>query len=176
MAGKEHGRGIEREIGKLLVAGGNTVAVAESCTGGLLGARITSISGSSRYFTGGIIAYSNEAKTRILGVSGTTLDRCGAVSREVAGQMASGVMKNLKSDVGIAITGIAGPDGGTAGKPVGLVYIGLAWKNGRMARKFLFLGGRERIRESAVESAMDILRKHIKKQGVSHGKETRREG
>lgn len=122
---------------------------------------ITSIPGSSRYFVGGIIAYSDRIKAKAIGVKTTTLKRFGAVSAEVAEEMARGVKKKLASDVGVAITGIAGPGGGTAQKPVGLVYIAVAAKKRVAVRRFLFNGGRKKIRKAAVDAALILSRKTL---------------
>ena len=119
-------------VGNILKQKGETIAVAESCTGGSLGAMLTDIEGSSAYFMGGVIAYSNEVKMKLLGVSEDVLTKEGAVSAIVAEQMATGVIKRLGTDWGIGITGIAGPGGGTDTKPVGLVYIGIASAKGEV--------------------------------------------
>ena len=148
-------------IGKLLSRKHLTISVCESCTGGILGSVITSIPGSSRYFVGDIIAYSDRIKAKVVGVKTTTLKRFGAVSVEVAQEMARGVKKKMASDVGVAITGIAGPGGGTAQKPVGLVYIAVAAKKRATVRRFLFRGGRQMIRKAAVNTALILLRKTL---------------
>jgi PncC family amidohydrolase len=148
-------------IGKLLSRKQLTMSVCESCTGGMLSSVITSIPGSSRYFVGGIIAYSDRIKAKAIGVKTTTLKRFGAVSAEVAEEMARGVKKKLASDVGVAITGIAGPGGGTAQKPVGLVYIAVAAKKRVAVRRFLFNGGRKKIRKAAVDAALILSRKTL---------------
>jgi PncC family amidohydrolase len=148
---------IETSIGKLLTTRRLTLAVAESCTGGLLGHRITSVSGSSEYFLGGIIAYSNKIKISHLGVQTRALARFGAVSREVARQMAMGVRKRMGADIGLSITGIAGPDGGTKKKPVGLVFIGLAYNN-VVVRRFRFKGNRLAVKTAASRAALEMLR------------------
>lgn len=140
-----------------------TVSVAESCTGGLLGAKITSISGSSEYFLGGVITYSNEAKMKLLGVKRQTLKKFGAVSEECAKEMAWGVKKLLRSDCAIAITGIAGPLGGTAEKPVGTVFIAVALGKKVAVRRFNFSGTREAIRAQSVESAIDMALEMLKR-------------
>ncbi len=133
-----------------------TLALSESCTGGLLASRIVSVAGASNYFLGGVIAYSNESKIRILGVKKVTLDRYGAVSRECAGEMVSGVKRLFNSDVSMAITGIAGPSGGTKEKPVGLVYIAILYKSLKVEKK-IFSGKRNKIREKVVNRAIEIL-------------------
>jgi len=148
---------IETGIGKLLAARKLTLAVAESCTGGLLGHRITSVSGSSRYFLGGSIAYSNKIKISHLGVKKLVLTRCGAVSCDVAGQMAIGVRKRMDSDIGISITGIAGPDGGSKKKPVGLVFIAVAYGKACLVRRFMFKGNRLAIKTAASQAALRML-------------------
>lgn len=149
-------------IGRILTKKQMTLAVCESCTGGMLGSIITSIPGSSRYFVGGIVAYADAVKKMIVGVKGTTLDRSGAVSAEVAKRMASGVRRQMMSDIGIGITGIAGPTGGSQEKPVGLVYIGVAAKGKVFARRFLFKGGRQTVRKSACREALGLLRKVLR--------------
>ena len=136
-----------------------TIATAESCTGGLLGALLTSSPGASDYYLGGAIAYHNRAKQVLLGVRLSTLKKYGAVSGQSAQEMAIGIQKRLKADQGIAITGIAGPGGGTAGKPVGLVYIALAGKAGVKCGKFLFKGSRRKIREQAAKTALNWLKR-----------------
>ena len=133
-----------------------TVSVAESCTGGLLGGRITSVSGSSDYFLGGVIAYSDRAKNKLLGVSMKTLETFGAVSEQCASEMAIGARRLLGSELAIAITGIAGPLGGTPGKPVGTVYIATALGNEAAIKRFQFSGDRESIRAQSVEAALDM--------------------
>ena len=149
-------------IGKLLTKKQMTLTVCESCTGGMLGSIITSTPGSSRYFVGGIIAYSDFIKKKIVGVKGSTLKRSGAVSAEVAKEMALGVRRKMMSDIGIGITGIAGPTGGSREKPVGLVYIGVAMKRKVFARRFLFEGGRQTIRKSACIEALGLLKKILR--------------
>ncbi|MDH5662761.1 MAG: nicotinamide-nucleotide amidohydrolase family protein, partial [Elusimicrobiota bacterium] len=151
-------------VGKLLLSKRLTLAVAESCTGGLIGDRITDFAGSSVYFKEGVVAYSNEAKVRILGVKEETLNEFGAVSRESALEMARGVKRISGTDIGLATTGIAGPTGGTARKPVGLVYIALAWPEMgvEICKEFRFGGKRREIKESTAINALDILRKALK--------------
>ena len=150
--------------GKLLQARGQTLAVAESCTGGWLGQTLTEASGSSSYFLGGVISYSNEVKVNLLDVDRQTLDQHGAVSAIVAEQMARGVKSKLKSDWGISITGIAGPTGGTETKPVGLVYVGIADPMGNVEAielRFSPSRGRNWIRMATVSSALDLFRKRF---------------
>ncbi|MEZ5360534.1 MAG: competence/damage-inducible protein A [Candidatus Zixiibacteriota bacterium] len=157
----EDDREIEEVVGALLIERGQTLAVAESCTGGLLGGRLTSTPGSSDYFLGGIIAYSNEVKIRRLGVSSEIIERYGAVSAECAKAMASGVIEAIGSDIGISITGVAGPDGGTPEKPVGTVFMGLATTRGAIHRKFTLGTDREINRERAVSAALNMIRREL---------------
>jgi len=154
---------LEASVVAELVRQGKTTAVAESCTGGGLGARLTSVSGSSAAFKGGVISYSNEAKERLLGVSAALLAEHGAVSAPVAEAMARGAREKLGSDFGISITGVAGPDGGTPQKPVGLVYIGLAGPEGVSARENHFIGTRETIRRRSTHMALQMLRERVLK-------------
>ncbi len=152
---------IAEAILKVIKDKGLTVSVAESCTGGLLGAEFTSVSGASSFFKGGTIVYSNLAKIEQLQVNSETLEKFGAVSEETAMEMASNVRSIFATDIGISITGIAGPDGGTAEKPVGTVWIGFAYNGEVFARKFNFGGDRTINRERAVFSALNILYEHI---------------
>jgi nicotinamide-nucleotide amidase len=153
---------LEEVVGDLLKRKGHTLATAESCTGGLLAGRITDVPGSSEYFLEGAVTYSNEAKTRILGVPKKMIEDHGAVSEEVATAMASSIRELAGSTFGIGITGIAGPSGGSAEKPVGLVYIALADDAQASARKFLFPGDRQFIRTLSVNAALDMLRRRIR--------------
>ena len=139
-----------------------TIACAESCTGGLLASRLTSISGSSSYIKGSIVTYSNEAKMKFLDVDENTLKEKGAVSKEVATQMAEGVKKAIGSDIGIGITGIAGPTGGTDKKPVGLVYIAIAGKCGTIVKENIFSGDRENVRYRSTQQALEMVRQYLK--------------
>lgn len=148
---------LEREIVEKLTSSGRTFAVAESCTGGMIGALITSVSGSSVCFMGGIISYSNELKEKLVGVPNGLLVEHGAVSEPVAKAMAEGVCRAANTDFGISVTGIAGPEGGTDEKPVGLVYIGLAGNGDTVVRRFVFDGDRSAVRESAVKEALAML-------------------
>jgi PncC family amidohydrolase len=152
-----------RLLGEALSVSGNTVAVAESCTGGLLGGAITSIPGSSRYFTGGVLAYGNSAKISVLAVPPDLIAARGAVSREVALAMAEGVRSLFQADLAIAVTGVAGPGGGSRGKPVGTVWVAIvAPGRVRYAHRFRFSGGREAVRRETVKAslraAIDLLR------------------
>ena len=138
-----------------------TLAVAESCTGGLLSKRLTDIPGASDYYLGGVCSYSNSVKMKVLGVKKETLDTVGAVSPETAEQMAVGVANALGSDIGVGITGIAGPGGGTEDKPTGLVYISV-WYDGKFfTRKMQSSLGRDRVRMQAASTALDLIRRHI---------------
>lgn len=148
---------VAEKLVALLKAQGLTCATAESCTGGGVGSAITAVPGSSAVFAGGVISYSNEVKAEILGVSREDLNRVGAVSSEVAAQMAEGVRKLLKVDLAVSLTGIAGPDGGSAEKPVGLVWFGLATKDGVRTEKAIFRGDRARVREQAITHALGML-------------------
>jgi len=141
----------------LLKAQGLTCATAESCTGGGVGSAITAVPGSSAVFAGGVISYSNDVKRDVLGVSAEDLARVGAVSGEVAAQMAAGVRKLLGVDLAVSLTGIAGPDGGSAEKPVGLVWFGLATRDGVRTEKAIFRGDRAKVREQAVIHALGML-------------------
>ncbi len=138
-----------------------TVSVAESCTGGLLGAAITAVAGASDVFRGGVLSYADDVKHDLLDVSSADLRRHGAVSEEVARAMAEGVRRRVETDWGVGITGIAGPTGGSEDKPVGLVYWAVAGPQGCEVRRRVFAGDRERIREWSVNSALDLLRRRV---------------
>jgi len=155
------GKELEEVIGIFLKRKHQTVAVAESCTGGLLGHRITNVPGSSGYFLHGILAYSNRAKINLLGVSPDIIEKHGAVSPQVAEAMAAGIKKRANATFGISITGIAGPSGGTKEKPVGLVYTGLAHSREVVVEKNLFLGDRNAIKFQSSQKALDMLRRHL---------------
>ena len=148
---------IETQIGDLLRQRGWKLAVAESCTGGLIGHRITNVAGSSDYFTGGVIAYAYEAKVKLLGVSWDTLKTFGAVSRETVLEMAAGVRQSLEADIAISASGIAGPGGGLPDKPVGTIWIGLAASDGKWARVLHFPGDREQNKAAAAVAALTLL-------------------
>jgi len=150
-------------VGRLLAQRGETVSTAESCTGGLIGALLTDVPGSSQYFLGGAVTYSNEAKTRLLGVSQDVLEARGAVSESVAQAMAEGVSRRLGSDYALSVTGVAGPAGGTSTKPVGLVYIGLSSSTGTVVEPWLFGedSPREVIRHRAAYTALNMLRRRL---------------
>lgn len=155
---------LEKTVGILLDKKGATLAIAESCTGGNLSRRITSVPGSSAYFTGSVVAYSNEVKLKDLRINLKSLAEHGAVSREVAEEMATGIREHFNTDYSISTTGIAGPDGGTAEKPVGLVWITVASKNSVLSKKFLLGGDRERIIERASLAGLNMLRKVLLKE------------
>jgi len=144
-------------VRELCAENGWTLSVAESCTGGLLGGCLTAAPGSSAYFLGGVIAYSNSVKSGLLGVPSETVRLEGAVSGETALAMARGVARITGADAGISITGIAGPDGGSPGKPVGTVWFAVVCPNGQTVRSFLFPGEREEVREQAVQTAIDLF-------------------
>ncbi len=145
------------ELGKALIQRNLTLSTAESCTGGLLGHLITNVPGASRYYLGGVISYSNEIKISVLGVSESTIERFGAVSRECAVEMASGIRRVFGADIGVATTGIAGPGGGTPEKPVGLVYIAIASAHDTETHKFVFKGSREEIKAQIAHKAIALL-------------------
>jgi nicotinamide-nucleotide amidase len=156
-----NGETIEQIVSYLLQMRSMTLAVAESCTGGLLAERITSLSGSSRYFLGGAVVYSNALKTQFANVPKTLIDRHGAVSREVAAAMAEGIRKRCLASYGIGITGVAGPSGGTEQKPVGLVYVALAGEEGTQVVERNFPGDRKRIRQFATQQALEMIRRAL---------------
>ncbi|HID94293.1 MAG TPA: nicotinamide-nucleotide amidohydrolase family protein [bacterium (Candidatus Stahlbacteria)] len=151
------------QLGKLLKEKHLTISVAESCTGGLVMDKITDVSGSSEYFMGGVVAYSNELKMKILGVKKETLERVGAVSREVAHEMASGIKNFTGTDIGVSTTGIAGPTGATPTKPVGLIYIGFCSADKEVVEKHIFKGDRQMVKEQAAQAALDIVRRWLEK-------------
>jgi nicotinamide-nucleotide amidase len=155
------GRTIDDIVADTLRGGGLTVAVAESCTGGLLGARLTERPGSSDYVLGGVISYADSVKEGLLGVPAGMLAQCGAVSEEVAGAMAEGARAATGADCALAITGVAGPDGGTPEKPVGLVYVGCAAAGATQVVRGLFPGDRATVREFAATAALHLLRKTL---------------
>ncbi len=155
------GETLEKVVGEMLRARKATVAVAESCTGGGLGERITTVDGSSDYFVGGFLTYTNRMKTELLGVPAQLLEQHGAVSEQAALAMARGARERAGTTYALSVTGVAGPAGGTAETPVGTVYIGLASERGQSARRFQFLGDRGRIRSFAVHYALDMLRREL---------------
>ena len=139
---------------------GKTLAVAESCTGGLIGAAITAIPGSSKVFKGGIISYTNEVKHHILGVKTETLDQFGAVSAQTAAEMAAGVRQRLDADVAVSVTGLAGPGGDEYGNPVGTVFIGYCDADRLVTREFHFSGDREAVRNQTIQAALNLVLEH----------------
>jgi nicotinamide-nucleotide amidase len=156
-----NGESLEQIVGYWLQMRNATVAVAESCTGGLLAERLTSISGSSRYFLGGAVVYSNALKTELAGVPAEMIDRHGAVSREVAAALAEGIRYRCESTLGVSITGIAGPNGGTPEKPVGMAFHAVSGSTGTEVVQCTFPGDRKRIRRFATTMALDMLRKKL---------------
>lgn len=152
---------LEIQIGQLLRERSLKLALAESCTGGLVGDRITNISGSSEYFLGGVVAYAYEAKVALLGVSWDTLNTKGAVSHETALEMARGARERLNVDIAVSITGIAGPGGGTAEKPVGTTWVGLVAAEGEWTRRFRFSGDREQNKALSADAALQILMEYL---------------
>jgi PncC family amidohydrolase len=149
---------VVRELTRL----GKTLSTAESCTGGLVASRITDVSGASSVFTHGFVTYSNEAKSQLIGVSGDTLAANGAVSQEVACEMAQGARRTSGSDYGISITGIAGPSGGTADKPVGTVCFGIAGPNGVKTFREMHPRSRRDFKQQASQRALDLVRRALK--------------
>lgn len=152
---------LEVQVGQLLLLHHLTLATAESCTGGLLGHRLTNIPGSSAYYLGGVVAYAYEAKKQVLGVPAATLTTYGAVSAETAREMATGVRRVLGADIGVSVTGIAGPGGGLPGKPVGLVWIALAAAHYSKAQSFVWGGNRLENKEQSAEAALELVRLYL---------------
>lgn len=153
---------LEARVVHLLTERGLTIAVAESCTGGLVGHRLTNVPGSSACFLGGVVAYHNRVKAQVLGVDQGLLEREGAVSEPVAVAMAEGVRRLLDADVGVGVTGVAGPAGGTAEKPVGMVFMALAERSGRsIARRFRWEGDRWANKERSAEAALELVLEHL---------------
>ncbi|HEY8532130.1 MAG TPA: competence/damage-inducible protein A [Limnochorda sp.] len=152
---------LEVVVGRALAERGLTVGVAESCTGGLIGHRLTSVPGSSAYFLGSLVTYANSAKERILGVPAETLERHGAVSRETAAAMARGVRERLGADCGLAVTGIAGPGGATPTKPVGLVYVAAVVGERLVVEEHRFRGDRASVKDRSAQAALDLLRRAL---------------
>ncbi len=152
---------LEAVVGRLLKEKGYTIAVAESCTGGLVQDRITNVSGSSEYFMGGMVTYSNESKMKFLGVQETSLNQYGTVSDVGAREMATGVWEAVGTTVGVSTTGIAGPTGATPEKPVGLIYIGLATPDAVLARRFVFTNDRRLNKELGAQAALELVRRYL---------------
>ncbi len=154
---------LEEVVADLLVKNDSTIATAESCTAGLLSARLTNIPGSSKYFNGGVVCYSNQLKEELVGVKKETLDRYGSVSEETASELAENIAKKLDSKIGVSITGIAGPGGGTEKKPVGLVFVGIFYKNNVYIKRYNLTPDRNINRELTVILCLNEIRKILKK-------------
>jgi nicotinamide-nucleotide amidase len=152
---------MEEVVGHLLLKKKLTISVAESCTGGLIGHRLTSVPGSSEYFLGGVIVYSNQSKTDLLRVDPKTLKTYGAVSGRTVEEMACGARQQVKTNLGLAVTGIAGPDGGTRQKPVGTVYVGLAAGDKYFSKEYRFWGNREQVKLNSSMMALDWVRRYL---------------
>jgi nicotinamide-nucleotide amidase len=156
------GETLEEIVGRYLALRHKTLAVAESCTGGLLSERLTRVPGSSNYFLGGTVCYSNNLKSKLAGVPAQLIADHGAVSKPVAMALAEGVRRNAGASMGVGVTGVAGPGGGTPEKPVGLVFIALADERGTQVREFRFPGDRERIRHLSTQAALEMIRRRIR--------------
>ena len=152
---------LEQEVGNLLRQKGLTLGAVESATGGIISHLITNVSGSSDYYKGSITAYSNEVKIKVVGVKADTINEYGAVSHQVAEEMAQGGRRVLASDICLADTGIAGPTGATPGKPAGLFYIGLSHRGGTYSQKHCFQGNREQNKHTAAEAALGWLKEYL---------------
>ncbi len=148
---------LEAKVGSALNGRGWTLALGESCTGGLVAHRITEVPGSSEYFLGGVVAYSNAIKELLLHVKSETLETVGAVSEETAREMARGAREGMSAAVGVSVTGIAGPGGGTVDKPVGLTFISASTPEGEWAERHVFQGDRHSNKESAADAALKLL-------------------
>jgi nicotinamide-nucleotide amidase len=158
----DDGSTVDEQVAAMLTERGLTVAVAESCTGGLMAGRLTARPGSSAFLLGGLVVYANEAKTELAGVPASLIEEHGAVSEEVAGALADGARERLGAEIGIGITGVAGPDGGTLEKPVGLVYIALSGPDGlRTVRRADQRGSRADVRERTTTAVMHLLRRAL---------------
>lgn len=152
---------LEKAVVDLLIANKLTIATAESCTGGLISSRLVNVPGVSDVFKAGFITYSNKSKHTVLGVKNRTLDKFGAVSENTAKEMAKGAAAEVKANVGVSVTGIAGPDGGTDEKPVGLVYIGVSLGGDIKVKEFRFEGDRNYIRQCSVTAALALVRRQV---------------
>ena len=157
---------LEEVLGKMLIDNNITIATAESCTGGLLAGRLVNYPGISSVFKEGMITYSNEAKMKRIKVKKDTLQKYGAVSSQTAAEMAEGVAKVTGSDIGISTTGIAGPDGGTKEKPVGLVYVGICINGDVKTKELHLVGDRQRVRQHTVIRALEWLRRELIRKGI----------
>jgi nicotinamide-nucleotide amidase len=155
------GEALEEVVAQILTENRATIAVAESCTGGMLAERLTNVPGSSNYFVGGVVCYANELKSALVGVPPELIESKGAVSTEVALALADGIRKRTGATLGVGVTGIAGPGGGSPEKPVGLVHIGIADERGPRERAFRFYGDRDRIRIQAAQTALDTVRRYF---------------
>ena len=153
--------GLEQEVGNLLRQRGLTLGIVESATGGLISHRITNVAGSSDYYRGSVTAYSNKVKIKVVGVKEDTINKYGAVSHQVAEEMAQGGRKVLGADICLADTGIAGPSGATPEKPVGLFYLGLSHQGGTFSQKHNFWGNREQNKLDAAEAALTWLKEYL---------------
>lgn len=165
-------KSLEIEIGTLLQERKLKLVLAESCTGGLLGSRITDVPGSSEYFLAGVVTYAYEAKVDMLGVSWETLNTKGAVSRETVLEMARGMRNLMKGDIAVSVSGIAGPGGGTPEKPVGTTWIGLVAADGEWAEIFHFSGDREKNKSDAVDAALHLLLDYLRRTQANTNKST----
>ena len=157
----EGSENMEQIVGHGLAEKCLTISTAESCTGGLIGHRLTNVPGSSAYYMGGVVVYSNEAKINLLGVSAETLEAYGAVSDMTVREMAEGVRRLMQTDLGLAVTGIAGPDGATKDKPVGTIHLGLAAESETFSRKYRFWGTRDQVKRNTSMMALDWIRRYI---------------
>ena len=160
---------LEKDIGALLIAQGLSLVTAESCTGGLVAHRITNAPGSSAYFLGGFVTYTNEAKEELLGVRHETLVSHGAVSEQTASEMANGARQRMGADLAISTTGIAGPTGGTPLKPVGLVYIALSAPDLELCRRHIWKGDRLDNKEQSAEASLKLILSYLQGSALSSG-------
>jgi nicotinamide-nucleotide amidase len=152
---------LEEVVGMYLVMKSATISTAESCTGGMIAERLTDVPGSSRYFLSGLVCYSNESKMELAGIPPLLLEMQGAVSAEVARGLAEGIRARAGTTIGVGVTGIAGPTGGSAEKPVGTVHVAVATPTGTEHRQFLFPGDRDKIRWQASQAALDMVRREL---------------
>jgi PncC family amidohydrolase len=157
------GKPLEVLVGELLTKRGLKLATAESCTGGLISHLLTNVAGSSTYYLGGVTAYANEAKTHLLGVRWETIEKYGAVSSETVIEMARGIRSTLEADIGISVSGIAGPGGGSLEKPVGTVWIGLSSPQEEYSRHYLWTGDRLAVKEQSAQAAISLLVEYLQR-------------